>query len=136
MTEEKEKVEERPLMFKVNTVGLDTTNLNYPSSLEPGEYEYIHINFGSNNDEFTTDLVKTSRIFMTVKFLDHIQNAVMSYLKRNGIRNLDCILVDSKCNFEKSISIKLFIPSNIWSNEIKFLLNLKVILCNPAISNK
>lgn len=103
MTEEKGKVEEKPLMFKVNAVGLDTTNLNYPSSLEPGEYEYIHINFGSNNDEFTSDLVKTSRIFMTVKFLDHIQNAVMSYLKRNGIRNLNCILVDSKCNFEKDV---------------------------------
>lgn len=111
---EKDNKEEKSL-FQLRAVGLDTSNLNYPSTLSSGEYEFIHLNFSSNNDEFTSDLLKNSVVLMTIDFLDGAKDAVANYVSHNGLFRLSCLLVDSKCDFEK------------YSDQIKELIDNKVI---------
>lgn len=99
-------------LFKLKAVGLDTTNLNYLSPLEKGDYKYVHINFGSNNEEFITEVIKDAKIFMTVDFVDNLQTAIGYYTRLNGINSLEGLLIDSKCDFNKySDQIKGLIDS-------------------------
>lgn len=106
MTKNNEKEEVKEVVktdkpdYKVKAVGLDTTALNYPPSVEPDEYKYIHVNYGSNNDEFTKDLIRNSKVFMTIDFLRDIAKSLESYFKHNSINHLDGLLVDSNCDFE------------------------------------
>lgn len=94
--------QEEKRYFRVSAVGLDTTALNYPAELEPDEYENIHINFSSNNDEFTKPLVNKSRyVFMTVNFIDGLYDSLVNYSRNNNLPTLKCLLIDSNCDFEK-----------------------------------
>jgi hypothetical protein len=111
---EKDKKEEKNL-FQIKKVGLDTSNLNYQPTISSGEYDLIHVNFSSNNDEFTSSLLEDSAVFMTIEFLDGAKDAVTNYLNHNGLYRLDCLLIDSNCDFER------------YSGQIKGLIDSKVI---------
>lgn len=97
LTEEKENKR----LFKISAVGLDTTALNYPADLEPDEYEYVHINFNSNNDEFIKSIVRDTRyIFMTVDFIDGLYNSIVDYCGWNSLVCLKGLLINANCDFE------------------------------------
>ena len=110
-------------LFKLKAVGLDTTNLNYLSPLEKDDYKYVHINFGSNNEEFITEVIKDARVFMTVDFVDNLQTAIGYYTRLNGINSLEGLLIDSKCDFNK------------YSDQIKGLIDFCPLCFNVDIIN-
>ena len=108
-------MENKNELFRIKGVGLDTTNLNYTPSLEPGDFDYVHIDLRSNNEEFISEISKESNIFLTVDYLDNLSTSLNSFIAQNGLRNLQGLLINSKCDFDK------------FSDQLQELINLGII---------
>ena len=108
-------MENKNELFRIKGVGLDTANLNYTPSLEPGDFGYIHIDLRSNNEEFISNFSKESNIFLTVDYLDNLSTSLNSFIAQNGLRSLQGLLINSKCDFDK------------FSDQLQELINLGII---------
>ena len=89
--------------FKIQGVGLDTTNLDY-SPGEDMEFDYLYTSILANNEEAIYDYVVQcpgAPLVTRLSFLDRASEAVGLHLDQIGRRMIDLLLVDASCDFVK-----------------------------------
>lgn len=125
--------------FKLKSVGLDTTNLNYyiPSDYrfyaETEDYSYYYTNVSSNNGGIVKTILPdntapgedASKLVVGVDYLDGISKSLPEHLEEMGRTSADILLVDAKCDIDK------------YFDEIKFLVDSRFVeyvgLKNPEV---
>lgn len=104
---------EKSTRFRVQGVGLDTTNLKDILLKEDLEFDYIHTTISSNNDYLLRDFFNkssnnTPSLVTTIDFFDNPERALMGHLieleKSDGI--IDLLLVTKDAIFRNNSSAK------------------------------
>lgn len=91
--------------FKISSVGLDTTNLNYiPQKIneEETEYSYFYTNPSANNGLVIQSFIQASPsagLIVGLDFLDKSLLALRAHLYELGKSHIDILMFDSECNF-------------------------------------
>ena len=108
--------------FKISGTGLDTSNLTYvPSAIseENTSYDYYYTEVKSNNGLVIKPLLDRSsnvRLVTGIDFLDFSSLAIREHLYELSRQNIDVLLVDSECNWNKyEDEIKIMLDSGIVS---------------------
>jgi hypothetical protein len=90
--------------FKIQGVGLDTTNINYEVGVSKAEdgYNYIYTSIPANNDiylkNFFSALDESVPVITYVDFLDSIDIVIRGHLSVIERDSIDLLLIDSSCN--------------------------------------
>lgn len=93
--------------FKISSVGLDTTNLNYiPRRMdeEELEYDYFYTNPSANNGLVIQPLIRetpNASLVVGIDFLDHSLLAIRAHLYELGKSHIDVLMFDSECKFSE-----------------------------------
>lgn len=95
--------------FKIQGVGLDTTNLEYPMMDNEECYDYILTNLNSNNDGYLKDYLSKNSSVLIVKtgFLDSVELSLRGHLKELGRDQVSLLLVESGADWNKLESLPI-----------------------------
>jgi len=99
--------------FKIQGVGLDTTNINYELGVSKADdgYNYIYTSIPANNDiylkNFFSALEDTVPVITYVDFLDGVDIAVQGHLSVIGREHIDLLLIDSSCDLQNNDTFSL-----------------------------
>lgn len=101
--------------YKIEGVGLDTTNLDYVADV--GDFDYLHTSISSNNGFIIRDILDESiaTIITSIDFLDQCKFAIINHLNEINRDRIDLLLINSSCDFEK------------YSEEIEYLLDNNLV---------
>ena len=101
--------------YKIQGVGLDTTNLDYIADV--GDFDYLHTSISANNGLIIRGILEESiaTIITSIDFLDQSKTAITNHLYELGRDKIDLLLINTSCDFEK------------YSEEIKGLLESELV---------
>lgn len=89
--------------FKIQGIGLDTENIEYPISNNT-VFDYIHTSISKNNDFIISDYIKKncsiSVLITSIDFLDNVSNSIVKHLEELDKSIVDLLLINSKCDFK------------------------------------
>ena len=90
--------------FKIQGIGLDTTNLGFP--LQPGDeyYNYIMTDLNSNNDYLLGEYLKKNGSSLIVKtnYLDSVELTLKDHLFEVGREWIDLLLIKGDADWSKA----------------------------------
>lgn len=88
--------------FKVQGVGLDTTNIVYkPVNDYFYFFDYVLTSVKANNEAQIKDYIKGASLITYIDFLDKSDDAILYHLEQLERDMVDLLLVDAKCDFSK-----------------------------------
>ena len=91
------------IKYKIQGVGIDCTNLEF-SPLDEMDFGYLYTSIEANNEETIREFVQSnsgSPLITRISFLDKCIDAVLNHLNSLLRENIDLLLVDANCDFEK-----------------------------------
>ena len=91
------------IKFKITSIGLDASNLNYTPEDLGVVYDYIHTDISKNNSYKLREAVDfgKSNLYTTIDFLDGVEQAVEGHLIELRARQIDVLLIDACCDIKK-----------------------------------
>lgn len=95
--------------FKVQGVGLDTSNMTIKPWIDDCQFDYFHTSIAANNDFLISDFIKNfpgSSLITTIDFLDKPERALLGHLLELGREKVDLLLVDSEVILKNLETIK------------------------------
>lgn len=111
--------------FRIKSVGLDTTNLNYyvPAYYKDVEstYSYYITNVSSNNGALVSTVLpedENYKLVACVNYLDNVSKSLIDHLEEMEKTSADILMIDSRCDFDKYFDEIKFIMDSRFADEI------------------